>query len=98
MKQSTFTFNAAATLIAAALSCLAVVSTARADQVEDWVRKLASTNEDDVQEALRRLAALDDPRAIPALEAMTDDRLRAGPDGRVYVWTKKRDIIDALTG
>jgi len=74
------------------------VSRARAGQLEDGVAKLASANEDDLQEGLRRLAALDDPRAIPALEALCDDRLRAGPDGRAYVFdSKTRDLRDPLS-
>src|SRR4051812_47215360 len=99
MKASTLKSVVAATVLAAAFSSSVLVRPARADQLEEWVRKLASEKEDDVQEALRRLAALDDPRAIPALEAMTDDRLRAGPDGRAYVWNSKaRDLRDAVSG
>src|SRR5262249_52745053 len=74
-------------------------SPAHAGQLEDGVAKLASQSEDDIQEGLRRLAALDDPRAIPALAALCDDRLRAGPDGRAYVWdSQTRDLRDPLTG
>src|SRR5207253_235169 len=37
--------------------------------------------------------------AIPALEALNDDRLRAAPDGRVFIFdSKQRDILDPLTG
>jgi urea transport system permease protein len=78
---------------------VATVPAAFAGPLEDGVAKLASASEDDIQEGLRRLATLDDPKAIPALEALCDDRLRAGPDGKPYIFdSKTRDLRDALTG
>jgi urea transport system permease protein len=88
-------FALAVTIFVATLSS----SRALAGPLEDGISKLASASEDDIQDGLRRLAALDDPRAIPALEALCDDRLRAGPDGRAYFWdSKTRDLRDPLTG
>src|SRR5262249_1324327 len=90
-------FTLAAALVAAA--SFALEPAAVAGPLEDGVAKLASASEDDIQEGLRRLAALDDPKAIPALEALCDDRLRAGPDGKPYIFdSKTRDLRDALTG
>src|SRR4029453_15209917 len=46
-----------------------------------------------------RLGALGDPRAIPALDALCDDRLRLGADKHVYIWdSKTRDVRDPVTG
>jgi urea transport system permease protein len=60
---------------------------------------LASTSDEQIIAAVRRLAALDDPRAIGALEALGDDRLRAGADGRAWVWNQKtRELVDPFTG
>jgi urea transport system permease protein len=83
----------------AVLAAALIPSVAAAGQLEDGLGKLGSSSEDDIQAGLRSLAALGDPKAIPALEALCDDRLRAGPDGHVYVWdSKTRDLRDALTG
>jgi hypothetical protein len=42
---------------------------------------------------------LDDPRAIPALSALCDDRLRAGTDGHAYIFdSKTRDVKHPVTG
>jgi urea transport system permease protein len=53
------------------------------------VQGLASPSEDKVEESIRSLAALDDARAWPALDALCDDRLRVGADGKVYLWDSK---------
>ena len=60
---------------------------------------LAASSEDKIEESIRKLAALDDPRAIPALDALCDDRLRVGADGHPYIWdSKTRDVRHPLTG
>jgi urea transport system permease protein len=90
----------------AATAFLAVVAAAApragAATLEEAVRGLAGTGNDAVDSILARvdeLAALDDARAIPALEALCDDRLRAGPDGAAYIWdSKTRELRDPLTG
>jgi urea transport system permease protein len=83
-----------AAVLAAALGGRAAL----AGELEDALRGLGSTSDDGIVESVHKLAALDDPRAIPALDALTDDRLRAGPDGQVYVWNSKtRDLQDAVT-
>jgi urea transport system permease protein len=71
---------------------------AQAGQLEDGVRGLGSSSEEQLEESIRRLAVLDDPRAVPALDALTDNRLRAGADGKIYVWdSKRRVLLDAIT-
>ena len=76
---------------------------AHADPVEDAVAiaidGLAAPSEDKIEASIQQLAALDDPRAIPALDALCDDRLRVGADGRPYIWdSKTRDVRHPLTG
>jgi urea transport system permease protein len=62
------------------------------------VAGLASPSEDHVEESIRKLGALDDARAWPALDALCDDRLRLGADGKAYVWdSKTHEARDPLT-
>jgi urea transport system permease protein len=73
-------------------------SAARAGALEDAVTGLASPSEDRVEESIKRLAALDDARAWPALDALCDDRLRQGADGKAYIWDgKTHDTKDPLS-
>jgi urea transport system permease protein len=72
---------------------------AHAGPLEDAVEGLASSSDEKIEESIRRLAALDDPRAIPALDALCDERLRLGADHHAYVWdSKTRDARNPLTG
>ena len=87
-------------VLGAAALCAAVLGAgaARAGELEDALRGLAAPAEDKVEESINKLGALDDPRAFPALDALTDDRLRADASGQVYVYDgKKREVCDALT-
>jgi urea transport system permease protein len=72
---------------------------ARADALADAVNGLADASPEKVAASVKQLSTLGDPRGIPALEALCDDRLRAGPDGRAWVWNSKtHDLTDPLTG
>src|SRR5581483_10592273 len=72
---------------------------AAAVTLEDALRGLGGSAEDALGEAVRRIGALDDPRALPALEALIDDRLRVAADGRVFIWDSRRhDALAPLTG
>ena len=79
-------------------------STAHAGPLEDSALQaaidgLASSTDDKISESVTKLGALDDPRAIPALDALGDERLRLGADGHAYVWdSKTRDLRNAVTG
>ena len=69
-------------------------STAHAGPLEDAALQtaidgLASSADDKITESVTKLGALDDPRAIPALDALGDERLRLGADGHAYVWDSK---------
>jgi urea transport system permease protein len=69
-----------------------------AGELEDALRGLAAPAEERVDESINKLATLGDPRAVPALDALTDDRLRVDSGGQVYVYdSKKREVCDALT-
>jgi urea transport system permease protein len=73
-------------------------ASARAGQLEDAIAGLAAPAEEQVEESIHKLAALDDPRAVPALDALTDDRLRVDGAGHVYVYdNKKREVCDPVT-
>ncbi|MEA2697354.1 MAG: urea transport system permease protein [Myxococcales bacterium] len=59
---------------------------------------LTASSEDEINKSVAQLAALDDPRAVPALEALTDDRLRVGPGGRALIWDgSHRQLVDPIT-
>ena len=80
-------------------AAIVVSPQAYAGPVEDAVAGLAASSEEKIEESIRKLAALDDPRALPALDALCDDRLRVGADGHPYIWdSKTRDVRDPLTG
>jgi urea transport system permease protein len=69
-----------------------------AGELEDALRGLAAPAEERVEESINKLATLGDARAVPALDALTDDRLRADSGGQVYVYdSKKREVCDAIT-
>jgi urea transport system permease protein len=83
---------------ASALLFLLSGSTAHAGPLEDAIGGLASPSEDAIEDSIRKLGALDDPRAWPALDALGDDRLRVGADGKPYIWDgKTHDTMDPLT-
>jgi len=74
-------------------------SAAFADPLEEAVKGLASDSGERISASVKLLATLADPRGIPALEALCDDRLRAGPDGRAWIFNSKtHDLVDPITG
>jgi urea transport system permease protein len=90
---------AAAVLAAAVGAALSLPRAAFAGPLEDAVEGLASPSEDKIIDSVRAIAALGDPRALPALDALCDDRLRLGADGHAYVWnSKSRDLQRPIDG
>jgi urea transport system permease protein len=90
-----------AAVLACAAAAGAVLSAraAHAGPLEDAVEGLAASSDDKIVESVRALETLDDPRAIPALDALCDDRLRVGADGHAYIWSSKtRDYHRPLGG
>ncbi|HEY4186558.1 MAG TPA: urea ABC transporter permease subunit UrtB [Polyangia bacterium] len=70
-----------------------------ADTLEEAINGLASTNGERISASVKQLATLGDARGIPALEALCDDRLRAGPDGHAWIFNgKTHDLVDPMTG
>jgi len=67
--------------------------------VANAIDGLAASSDETIEESIRKLSALDDPRAIPALDALCDDRLRIGADGHPYIWdSKTRDVRHPVSG
>jgi urea transport system permease protein len=74
-------------------------STAHAGPLEDAIDGLGASSDDKIDDSINKLGMLGDPRAIPALDALCDERLRVGADGHAYVWDgTTRDLRNALTG
>jgi urea transport system permease protein len=72
---------------------------AHAGPLEEAIEGLAASSDDKIEEAINKVAALDDPRAIAALDALCDERLRVGADGHPYIWDSKvREVRQPLTG
>ncbi|HET6282108.1 MAG TPA: urea ABC transporter permease subunit UrtB [Polyangia bacterium] len=68
-------------------------------EVEAAIRGLGATEMEKVQDSATKLGTLGDPRAIPALEALADDRLRVGGNGDVYYKAATgRALHNAVTG
>lgn len=88
--------------VGVALGLLAVASgsaPARAATLAEAIAGLSASSDEKVIESVKQLGTLEDPRAIPALEALCDDRLRAGADQRTWIWSNKtRSLTDPLTG
>jgi urea transport system permease protein len=69
------------------------------DSLEESLRGLASDDSDAVERRLKALESAGDAAALPALEALCDDRLRVGPDGAIYFKApKERALRHAVTG
>jgi len=70
-----------------------------ANTLEEAINGLASNSGEKISASVKALATLGDPRAIPALDALCDDRLRAGADGRAWIFdSHTHDLKDPVTG
>jgi len=56
-----------------------------ADEYATIVSGLGSDSFADKEKAINALGSLGDPRAVPVLQALSDDRLRTGPNGQVLI-------------
>jgi urea transport system permease protein len=75
------------------------VSAPIAPEVEAAIRGLGATEMEKVQDSATKLGTMGDPRAIPALEALADDRLRVGANGDVYYKAATGRVLHhAVTG
>ena len=60
-------------------AAIVVSPQAYAGPVEDAVAGLAASSEEKIEESIRQLAALDDPRALPALDALATTVCASAP-------------------
>ena len=89
------TATRAAALRGAVLLVALASSRAHAGPLEDAVQGLAASGDDrddKVNESIRKLEALQDARAWPALDALCDDRLLVAGDGKPYIWDPKAHL------
>jgi urea transport system permease protein len=89
----------AVTVLVAALAA-APTSPARADAgLDDALRGLGAADVEVVEHTITNLGTRGDAGAVRALEALYDDRLKVGPDGRIFVIDEKtKALTDAVTG
>jgi urea transport system permease protein len=85
----------------ALLLLLAVALPAQADDLAEAVAGLGGASFAEKEKAIIALGTLGDPRAVPILHALGDDRLRKAPDGRVLILDTvggTTKLSDAATG
>ncbi|HUJ74989.1 MAG TPA: urea ABC transporter permease subunit UrtB, partial [bacterium] len=78
-------FCLGALLVALLLSCLTVVHAAPPPDLKTALKTLGSDDRSTVLDAVEALRALGDGAALPALQALRDDTLRASADGRLFI-------------
>jgi urea transport system permease protein len=66
--------------------------------VEPLLRGLGSADVETVQKSVVALGDKGDAAALPALEALYDDRLQVGPDGVIYIKVDRTTLVQGLTG
>jgi len=81
-----------------ALIALSLSRRAHADQLSEDLAGLASTDATDVSAAIVKAADRADPRALPALHALDDGKLRFDALKRLLIQGEGRALKDALTG
>jgi urea transport system permease protein len=88
-------------LVSLALILLLAALPARADDLGALVAELGGDGFVVKEKAVVALGKLGDPRAVPVLKALGEDRLRKAPDGRVVIVTSlggTARLVDAATG
>jgi urea transport system permease protein len=88
-------------LAALALILLFAALPARAEDLAAIVAGLGGPGFADKEKAIVALGKLGDPRAVPILQALGEDRLRKAPDGRIVIVAAGREttkLSDAATG
>ena len=88
-------------LIGCALILILAAPSARAEDLASVVAELAGGSFAAKEKAIVALGTLGDPLAVPILEALSDDRLRRAPDGRVVLVAPGGDatkLLDAASG
>src|ERR1700683_5454274 len=87
-------------LAALAMLLVAVALPARADDFATLVAALGSDTFAEKEKAIVELGTLGDARAVPILQALSDDRLPPGTNGEVLILASENPLrlVDALTG
>jgi urea transport system permease protein len=88
-------------LAALALILLMAALPAQAEDLAAVVAGLGGASFADKEKAIMALGKLGDPRAVPILQALGDDRLRKTPDGRVVIVApvgETTQVADAVSG
>src|SRR6202035_1190150 len=88
-------------LIGCALILILAAPSARAEDLASVVPELAGDSFAAKEKPIVALGTLGDPLAVPILEALSDDRLRRAPDGRVVMVAPGDDttkLLDAASG
>src|SRR5437868_3826903 len=80
-------------LISLLAAWLAHQRSAAAADLAAEVRALGSTSAEEIQKAITALGERGDAAALPALEALYDERLVVGPDGAVYVKDSRSHVL-----
>jgi len=84
--------------LALAFLCLATTS-ALADDFSDALEGLGSESRKQIQASIAELEALGDVRAVPALAALLERRLRVDEEGRLYIVDEEEGTLrEALGG
>ncbi|MEO8905828.1 MAG: urea ABC transporter permease subunit UrtB [Polyangiaceae bacterium] len=91
-------FKLVATVVALYVAALTFTRSARADQLSSDLAGLASTDATDVSGAIVRAANTGDPRALPALHALDDGKLRFDATKHLLIKGDGNALKDALTG
>ena len=89
-----------ARMLALAFALALTALPAWADDYETLVTSLGSDNFADKEKAITGLGTLGDARAVPVLQALSDDRLRTGPNNQVLIVAPNdpTKVTDAVTG
>ena len=70
-----------------------------AGSLEEVLRGLAAPDADEVTRTLERLAIRGDAAAVPAIEALCDDRLMVGADGAIFLHaSRERQLRNPISG
>jgi urea transport system permease protein len=94
-------FRLAALVLLLALASLPAHAAGQAEDLAAVVGGLAGDSFAAKEKAIVALGKLGDPRALPILQALGDDRLRRAPDGRIVIVTQAGGttrLTDAASG
>lgn len=80
------------------LLCLPSPGAGAGKDLSSLLKGLGAKSRRDVRQAITALGTLNDPAALPALEALGDRRLRVNETGIIYIKDEDGSLRDALSG